>query len=371
MISRLPPPRSKQTAGAGSIVTAARIAVKISRASSSPSITSASTPASVAIRSSTSSPLLAVRSALVAQAKISVAPAASAINRKRRIVATAASAASGVTIPSRLTTSPSRSISFSPETGVKLPSGWTSAMTRWNELDPRSTAATRIGDQVTGGPRPPRTIARAAAKRRHSSGASRSCAGVGCPERTSSGGERMTVTGEHRMLIDGELTDAASGATYANINPATEAVDRPGCGRRRRGRGACDHRRPAGLRRDRVGHRRRVPQALPASAPRGAEQGAGDAPAADRRRGRGAHHAHLRGADGQLHRRHGMGHRVHRPGRVVLRPARSTSSSACAAAAGSCGSRSASSARSRRGTSRSCSTCRRSSRRWRPGTRSS
>src|SRR4051794_8899062 len=34
----------------------------------------------------------------------------------------------------------------------------------------------------------------------------------------------MTVTGEHRMLIDGELTDAASGATYDNINPATEEV---------------------------------------------------------------------------------------------------------------------------------------------------
>src|SRR4029078_8253505 len=35
---------------------------------------------------------------------------------------------------------------------------------------------------------------------------------------------QMTVTGEHRMLIDGELTDAASGATYDNINPATEEV---------------------------------------------------------------------------------------------------------------------------------------------------
>jgi aldehyde dehydrogenase (NAD+) len=32
----------------------------------------------------------------------------------------------------------------------------------------------------------------------------------------------MTVSGEHRMLIDGELVDAASGATYPNINPATE-----------------------------------------------------------------------------------------------------------------------------------------------------
>ena len=32
----------------------------------------------------------------------------------------------------------------------------------------------------------------------------------------------MTVSGEARMLIDGELVDAASGATYANVNPATE-----------------------------------------------------------------------------------------------------------------------------------------------------
>ena len=33
-----------------------------------------------------------------------------------------------------------------------------------------------------------------------------------------------SVSGEHRMLIDGELVDAASGATYDNINPATEEV---------------------------------------------------------------------------------------------------------------------------------------------------
>jgi aldehyde dehydrogenase (NAD+) len=33
-----------------------------------------------------------------------------------------------------------------------------------------------------------------------------------------------SVTGEHRMLIDGELVGAASGASYDNINPATEEV---------------------------------------------------------------------------------------------------------------------------------------------------
>lgn len=34
----------------------------------------------------------------------------------------------------------------------------------------------------------------------------------------------MSGTGEHRMLIDGELVEAESGATYANVNPATEEV---------------------------------------------------------------------------------------------------------------------------------------------------
>ncbi|HEU5300964.1 MAG TPA: aldehyde dehydrogenase family protein [Acidimicrobiia bacterium] len=32
------------------------------------------------------------------------------------------------------------------------------------------------------------------------------------------------ITAEHRMLIDGELVDAASGAMFANVNPATEEV---------------------------------------------------------------------------------------------------------------------------------------------------
>src|SRR5688500_14784592 len=32
------------------------------------------------------------------------------------------------------------------------------------------------------------------------------------------------MTGEHRMLIDGKLTEAEPGATYDNVNPATEDV---------------------------------------------------------------------------------------------------------------------------------------------------
>ncbi len=34
----------------------------------------------------------------------------------------------------------------------------------------------------------------------------------------------MTTVGEHRLLIDGKLVDAASGATFDNINPTTEEV---------------------------------------------------------------------------------------------------------------------------------------------------
>jgi aldehyde dehydrogenase (NAD+) len=33
-----------------------------------------------------------------------------------------------------------------------------------------------------------------------------------------------SVKGEHRMLVDGKLTEAASGKTFENVNPATEAV---------------------------------------------------------------------------------------------------------------------------------------------------
>jgi len=37
----------------------------------------------------------------------------------------------------------------------------------------------------------------------------------------------MTMIYESRMLIDGKLTEASGGATYDNINPATEAVIGP------------------------------------------------------------------------------------------------------------------------------------------------
>ena len=37
----------------------------------------------------------------------------------------------------------------------------------------------------------------------------------------------MTLAYESRMLIDGKLVEASGGATYDNINPATEAVIGP------------------------------------------------------------------------------------------------------------------------------------------------
>ena len=126
------------------------MAPKISRASVSPLITSTSTPVSRSMRSTSSSPFAASRMALVAQATISVASAASASIFMRRTVATATSAASGGMKPSRLTLSPSRSISFSRASGVKLPSGCTSAISRWNEFVPRSSAAMRIEPDCNG-----------------------------------------------------------------------------------------------------------------------------------------------------------------------------------------------------------------------------
>ena len=151
MISTLPPPRSKHSAGAGSSSTLARMAPKISRASVRPLITSTSTPVSRSMRSTSSSPL-------AAQAD-GAGRAGDDLGRRRRprracfmrrTVATAASAASGGMKPSRLTTSPRRSISFSRASGVKVPSGCTSATRRWNEFVPRSSAAMRIEPDCNG-----------------------------------------------------------------------------------------------------------------------------------------------------------------------------------------------------------------------------
>ena len=90
--STLPPPMSTHSAGAGSSTRLARTAAKIKRASSSPLITSTSTPVSASMRSTSALPLVAVRMALVALAMTSCVPSASASWRSRRTLATARSA---------------------------------------------------------------------------------------------------------------------------------------------------------------------------------------------------------------------------------------------------------------------------------------
>ena len=142
--------------------------------------------------------------------------------------------------------------------------------------------------------------------------------------------------------------------------PRDRRGHRPGRRRVARRHGARDRRGPPGVRRDDVVDRPRVPQGVPAAAEGSARQAQGRAAPADRRRGRHADRAHVRDPAGHLHRGHAVGHRPDRPLRVGVRarqprvlrdelePARRSAS------------RSVSSARSRRGTSRSCSTCRRS-----------
>ena len=149
--SRLPPPKSAQSAGPGSISTLARTASKISCASRMPLITSMATPVASSIRSATSGPLTAWRIAAVAMATISSTCCACAMVLSRRIVSIAAPIAASLSWPSRATASPSRSISFSRASGTKLPSGLVSTTSRWNELLPRSNAAIRTtADQLTG-----------------------------------------------------------------------------------------------------------------------------------------------------------------------------------------------------------------------------
>ena len=78
----------------------------------------------------------------------------------------------------------------------------------------------------------------------------------------------MTMTYESRMLIDGKLVEASGGATYDNINPATEAVIGPVADAQRGRHGARDHRGAPGVRRDDVVDRQGVPQGVPASSSR-------------------------------------------------------------------------------------------------------
>ena len=97
----------------------------------------------------------------------------------------------------------------------------------------------------------------------------------------------MTMTYESRMLIDGKLVEAAGGATYDNINPATEAVIGPVADAN-----AADMDRrsaPRGGRSTRPNWSTepRVPQGVPPPAQGRAREAQGGAAPADR--GRGGH----------------------------------------------------------------------------------
>ncbi len=139
------------------------------------------------------------------------------------------------------------------------------------------------------------------------------------------------LAAEPRMLIDGKLVEAASGATYGNINPATEEVagqvadagpddmDRAIEAARRAFDETDWSTNPA--------FRKRCLQQLKEALDK--EKETLRPQIVDR--GRRADHAHVRRAAGLLHRRHAVGHRPHRSLRVGARPARSTSSWGCRA----------------------------------------
>ena len=171
-----------------------------------------------------------------------------------------------------------------------------------------------------------------------------------------------------RMLIDGKLVDAADGATYPILNPATGEEIGQAPGRHRRRHGRRDRRRAPGVRRDRLVDQPRAPRALPAPAAPGAGRPRRRDARADHRRGRRAGVPDGRPAV----RRAGRGAAVdHRPGRVAT-SGRPTSASpsrwASRPGARSGARRSGWSPRSRRGTSPTRSTWRRSARRSRPAT---
>src|SRR5690349_20339501 len=115
------------------------------RASSAPDTTCTSTPASSAARRSSSPRLPASRTALVATAWTS-APARSASWRMRRSESTARSIASGASTFMSPEPEPSRTTSFSRSITSKRPLPAGRAITMWNELVPRSIAATGMSE---------------------------------------------------------------------------------------------------------------------------------------------------------------------------------------------------------------------------------
>ena len=136
-------------------------------------------------------------------------------------------------------------------------------------------------------------------------------------------GQAGTAIGESRLLIDGELTEAKSGARFDNVNPATEEVlggtaDASVDDMRPR-----DRRGAAGVRRDRLEHEPGAAPPVPRAAAGRARGRAGGAARGARGRGRvpGPHHlrtATRRAAGG----RPGVAGRDDRRVRVGAGPAR-------------------------------------------------
>ena len=109
--------------------------------------------------------------------------------------------------------------------------------------------------------------------------------------------------GEVRMLIDGELVEAASGKRFDNINPATEEVlGEVADASKEDMQRAIDSSRRAFDETD-WSTNHALPQALPGAAAGRPRGGAGGVPRGDHRRGRLAADDDLRGAGRLAHRR--------------------------------------------------------------------
>ena len=165
------------------------------------------------------------------------------------------------------------------------------------------------------------------------------------------------VQGEVRMLIDGELVEAASGKTFDNINPATEEVLGRSPTRRRRGHAARHRRRPRARSTRPTGRPNRAfrQQCLP-PAPRGDRERAGSCCARSSSPRSAARSRSPTGRSSTRRSRTALPWPAehHRPLRVGARAARSATRSAMRSRAqGRARSRPAWSARSCRGTTRS------------------
>jgi hypothetical protein len=166
-------------------------------------MTSTSTPVSASMRSTSSLPLAAVADRARrlgddfrrAERVGELHSGGRARSRGRRVRAEIR--------PLRATSSPRRSISFSRATASKVPSACTSATSRWNEFEPRSSARCAFVEDATS-PVPDAWTPHVTI-------------GVACDGHQ----ENMSLTFELAMLIDGKLVEATGGG------PTTTSTPRP------------------------------------------------------------------------------------------------------------------------------------------------